>query len=423
MSSESTRLGFSQQYLRDEYLSAVNDLTNSFDDCAASYEVLRRVAALTGSGAAFLCVATHKRSVAQEQTVVVARTGNFFTDVATFSEMQTSAVAYGWNDTREKFRCTLKSNGVVPERFLVGYPLFDKTGNHVGVLMLVIFSEESIQILEELCPTLIYLLMHRIREFNLIDDLTKKGDQEARDILAVRGTRFPSVSEFIYMGLHTINGQLAVASLQTRVLKGEGVSVDERGVGLDRIEKSLIHAGDKISAQDDMVSMILGRESSCSFVQSFDFALTTFGQGLKINVEFDVTHQIPQTATIPLRGNVAHWIFHNILRAVIRSDQWLPETLIGTIPIETKARLIPDRDSPGFITRLPSHPLVLEYLAEITNFQPSTFTHQRLPGMVSLLCEILSVCGGGFSYSQDQKMVDIVVLLPIPQLVTQYDAK
>ena len=414
MSIQSTRLGFSQQYLREEYLSAINDLTNSPDDCAVSYDVLRRVAALTGSGATFLGVTTRKRSSSQETSIVVAHTGNFFTSVDSFSDMQALAATHGWNDTREQFRCTLKSNGVLPERFLVGYPLFDKIGEHVGVLMLVVFSEESIQILEELCPILIYLLLHRIREFNLIDDLTKKGDQEARDVLAVRGTRFPSVPDFLYKGLHTINGQLAVASLQTRVLKGGGISVEERDAGLDRIEQSLLHSGDKISAQDDMISMILGRESSCSFVESFDFALTTFGQGLKIKVDFDVTHQIPQTSTLPLRGNVAHWIFHNVLRGAVRSHQWLPETLTGTIPIETTERLLPDRDSPGFTMRLPSHPVVLEYLAEITHLQPSTLPQHNLPGMVTLLCEFLSMCGGGFSYSEDQNMVDIVVLLPIP---------
>jgi hypothetical protein len=414
MSSQSTRLGFSQQYLREEYLSAINDLTTCFDDCAASYHMLRRLAALTGSNATFLCVTTRKNSITSEETIVTARTGKFFPDTESFSETQTIVASYGWSDTRHQFRCTLKNDETLPERILIGYPLFNQLGNRVGVLMLVVFSEESIQILEELCPILIHLLLHRIQEFTLIDDLTERGNQEARDILAVRGIHFPLVSDFIYKTMHDINGQMAIASLQTRILKDQGTSGEAQDRALDRIEQSLVHAGDKISAQDDIIAMILGPESSCSFIETFDFALTTFGQGLKTKVDFDATHQIPRTAVLPLRGNVTHWILHNFLRGAGSVYQWTPNTLRGPIPIESTERFHPDRESPGFTMRLPSHPLLLEYLAEITHRQPSSLTGQRLPGMLTLLRQILDLCGGGFSFSEDQKIVDIVVLLPIP---------
>ena len=414
MSSESTRLGFSQQYLREEYLSAINDLTNCFDGCAASFHILRRLVALSGGSSAFLGVATRKNSSSQEKSIVVSYTGNFFTSVETFPEMQALAATHGWTDTKLQFRKVLEGNAILPERILIGYPLFDQLGNRVGVLMLVVFSEESIQILEELCPILIHLLLHRIQEFTLIDDLTERGNQEARDILAVRGIHFPLVSDFIYKTMHDINGQMAIASLQTRILKDQGTSGEAQDRALDRIEQSLVHAGDKISAQDDIIAMILGPESSCSFIETFDFALTTFGQGLKTKVDFDATHQIPRTAVLPLRGNVTHWILHNFLRGAGSVYQWTPNTLRGPIPIESTERFHPDRESPGFTMRLPSHPLLLEYLAEITHRQPSSLTGQRLPGMLTLLRQILDLCGGGFSFSEDQKIVDIVVLLPIP---------
>lgn len=423
MTSQIPNSPLTQQYLRDEYLSALNDLTTAFDSCAASFHILRRVAALVGSSAGFLGLTTRRTSPTRETPVVAAHTGSLFTGAETFSELQGLAADHGWTDTENLFRKDLARDTVLPERILIGYPLFDQLGNHIGVLMLVVYSEESIRILETVCPLLIHLLIHRIQEFNLVNAIRESGSQNAREILAVRGSHFPALADLINKGLHDINGQLAIGSLQLQVFKNKSAPVHPQELGFKRIEQSLVHIGEKISAQEDLVTLLLHPETVCSFIESFELAVTTFGQGLKIQVEFETAHQISRNAVLPLRGNVAYWIFHNILRGVASVYQWIPETLNGPIRVETTARTLPDRDSPGLAIHLPSHPLLLEYLAEITSPLPSALTQRSLPGLVALLRETLVSCGGDISFSENGKMVDIIVGLPVPQLATHNDGK
>ena len=421
MSTEFLPNGFARQYLIDEHLSAVNDLIFSFDACAASFHMLRRLAGLAGCQSAFLATISGKRTADGDWPVVAAWTGNLFAGVDTFSELKSMTASYGWADSDKAFRTTLNSDESQTQRILVGYPLFDPVGRLNGVLMMVTYAEESIHILEELGPLFVFLLLHRIHEFTLMHSLRVDHSPAAKDIMSVRGTHFPLFADIIYKGLHDINGQLAIASLQTQILRNQNVPLDASNRGLERLQHAVVSAGELVSVQDEAMSLLLDTGNISSFRSGVKLALATFGDGLKNQIEFLLVDQLDGDVTLASRGNVAHWLLHNLFRAVATVYQWAPERPTAPIQVEMKPRIDPDRESPGLVIHLPSSELLLGVLGEITSDQPPSFAAKSLPGMVDLVRKVLVLCGGDFNYTESLQGVDIIVVLPRPPLDPEND--
>lgn len=407
--TQRTKLHLSHQFLCDEYLGAINDLTFSSDSHSAIFLTLERLAKITQSSAGICGIYAPTGTDETANHFVSSHFGDFFSSVNTFSELQELAASHGWGDTQNHFRCTMRTDTLQPEQILSGYPLFNQKGDFAGFLMFVVSSEESLRILEETFPIIIHLMIHRITELSLTEDRRNSGGHQEHKIFSKRATYFPSVNYSIFKNFHDINGQLAVASLQTEFLKNQSTPSDSWQKGLNRIEQSLTRVGEYFSAQEKMISLILSQENQCSFVEALNLAIGTFQEGEHIHNRFEITTQISPDQALPFSGSASLWLLHNILRVVADVYQQLPQKSDVPIPLVATIHQLPNRDSLRLSFRLPSDPLLTDTLNKVIPQSSTVNEHQLLP-LAQVVREILILGGGDFSYSEEQKQVAIVAI-------------
>lgn len=413
MNSESGS-GFTAQYIREEHLCAINDLTRSYDSFDASFHVLRRISALIGAFGAFFGV-TKGEEIGQRENsaIIAASTGNFFPDIEIVDDLVLLAGSYGWTERQERFQKTLEKNPLQPELFLVGYPLFNDLGTHIGLLMVVVPSEESIRILEELGPLLIFLLIHRIQEFTFLESIKNNSDKRAREIIGARGLYFPSVADLIGKTTHDLNGHLALLGLQTDILQNQTKSIESNTHGFERLKQAIKRSGHLLEMQEQAVSLLLDISATSYFVDSCNLSLRTFCNGLNKQIEIDFIPNQTADFKIPFRGNVGHWFFHNIFRASATLYQGSLDFEIEPIRVELTPQIHRKSKSFEMLIRLPSNELLGDFVVEILGPVPLALGQKKLPGLIQVINKLFVICGGNLTLTQNSDSVDIVMSFSI----------
>lgn len=388
-------------HLRSEYVDALSDLFYALDAESALSQTLRRIVSMSGSGAAFIGLADTYDFENSGDGVVCAVTGDQFRRVESYAEMIAMVAAFGWSDPSLPFEGILPADKAQPERRLVGYPLIDQLGVPRGVLLVVVFTQKSVLLIEDLCALLVFLVMHRIQEFELIRRAKDQANETAAKILSGRGLCFPEVSTILNQIVHDVNGRLAVAGLQVQVFKEGELTAVARARGLDRLGEAISSVGALIAVEEEVIDLLLVGKETRPIKQSISLALQTFDIGLerRIPVVVDLGDEGGNALTFP--GNVAYWMMHNVLRiaaVVLQSALSTPEAiryasadLPGSSRMESdiSLKLIPR----GFLLRFPSNNGVTDMRDGFVGKDYVSRLGGPLPAVFSVLRETAFLCG------------------------------
>jgi len=395
--------------LRNHHFDAIYDLVTAFDANFACSSVLRRIADMSGSTSSFISVVLPEGLASEENIFSSASCGPFFPVVKSSQKAAEVLTGFGWINLHEPFSRTLQSAGSFPNQTFIGYPLFDQLGQLTASFAVIISSPTSQEIIEEHCSRILALLIHRVQEFHFLQTIiTQKSENEVFQ-LSKRGLIFPSLSDMYSQSAHSINGQLAVASLQSQILTNPDITNNTLSQGLIRVSKAVAQTGLLLHRQENAFSLLVdqGRTSQLSTSiemakESFDLVMTRkIPSVLHMNVSSEMMIEVP--------GNVAFWVFHNVLRMVASIYQWVPGP---EKPIQIYATTITQSTSTQthteFRVHIPFDSFILELSKELFSDSPAYLSSESLPNVGAILFGIMSMLN--FTWSLESTDEEIIIM-------------
>jgi len=399
--------------LRNHHLDAIHDLISAFDANFACISILRRIADMSGSTSLFISVLVPDGLASEVKVFSSASCGPFFPVVGSSRKAVEVLASFGWINLHEPFSRTLPSTGSFPNQTFTGYPLFDQLGQLTGSFAVVVSSLTSLQVIEEHCSRLLTLLVHRVQEFHFHEIIVVQKPEYEVFQLSKRGLIFPSLSHMYSQSTHSINGQLAVASLQTQILTNPDITNDTMFHGLTRVSKAIAQTGLLLHRQEDSFALLVdqGRTSQLSTTiqmarASFDIFMTKkILSILHMNVSSQIMIEVP--------GNVAYWMFHNVLRMVASLYQFGPgpEKAIE-IYATTISRSTSVQTHTEFRVHIPFNSLILDLSKVLLSVSPSYLSSEPLPNLGSALFGIMSMLD--FTWTLESTGEEIILSATIP---------
>lgn len=416
MNREFEIVGFDTSDIRDHHFDAIHDLTTAFDAKFACVSILRRIMDMSGSTASFISVTLPMERGSSREVFSSASTGPFFPVVGTAEKAIEVLSGFGWTDLHKPFSRQLPNIESFPNQTFIGYPLFDQLGVLTGSFAVIVGSLTSQQIIEEHCSRLLALLVHRVQEFHFHETIIAQKPQNEALQLSRRGLIFPSLSDFYASSAHSINGQLAVASLQTQILSNPDVTTQTMSQGLTRISKAIAQTGLLLHRQENAFSLLVNQGRGSQLSTSIEMAQASFDLGMSKKVPSILHMDVSSQVIIAVPGNVAYWMFHNVLRMVASVYQWIPGP---DRALEIYATTISDSNSADtyteFRVHMPFNSEILELSRTLFTADHSYFSGQPLANIGSILFGIMSTLN--FNWFVDSTDEEIIIKASIPNAV------
>lgn len=413
MNNEFKLVGLDTNTLRDHHFEAIHDLTSAFDAKYASLSVLRRIADMCGLTSSFISVNLPAVRESNRELSTSASTGPFFPVVGSHEKAVEVLAGFGWRNLHEPFSRTLPNIGTFSNQTFIGYPLFDQLGDLTGSFAVVISSQTSQQIMEEHCSRILALLVHRIQEFHFHTTVISQKPLNEALQLSKRGLIFPSLSDMYSDSAHTINGQLAVASLQSQILSNPDVTNQTMLMGLTRVSKAIAQTGLLLHRQENAFSLLVNQGRTSQLSTSIEMAQASFDLVMTNKVPSVIHLDVPSQTIIAVPGSVAYWMFHNVLRMVASVYQWMPGP---DRAIEIYATTFSQSESldthTEFRVHMPFNSAVLELSRTLFSTGYTYFSGERLPNVGAILFGIMSMLNFNWSVESTDKEIIIKALIP-----------
>jgi hypothetical protein len=342
-----------------------------------------------------------------------ASTGPFFPVVQNKPDVVETLANFGWVNLHQNFSQKLPNVEAFTNQTFYGYPLFDQLGRLSGSFAVIVSSPVSIQTIEENCSLLLGLLVHRVQEFQLLKrSLPHTPLNEVLQIVK-RGVIFPSLSDMYSQSAHTINGQLAVASLQSQILTNQDISDETLNTGLTRISSAIAQTGLLLHRQENAFSLLTDQSKVSDLSYSIQMAKTSFDILMTNKVPSVLHMDVSKHTMIDVPGNVAYWMFHNVLRMVGSIYQWIPgpEKAIE-IYATTATKSLSSQTHTEIRVHMPFDSAILELSQTLFNLKPSYFSGEPLANLGAILFGIMSMVN--FEWGVESTDKEIIIRAEIP---------
>jgi hypothetical protein len=301
-----------EYHLQTGYLDALEELIKAHDAKEACQKFLRTTTLMLNCPSAFIALAHQGKA---ESLSVVTCVGDEFNEPSTHEMLTIAAISNNWQNFSQNFECTYTLGTKGPTRSFSGFPIYKKNDEPYGFLALPSNFQVPSQFQDVVLPSLVSLLAHRLREFDLLHEIDPLDQNERAEVIRERGVRFPAKEDFFNKSAHNVNGLLTVASLQAQMLSGAEVPEGSRDQKIDRLLTSIKKIGDLIEVQEEGTTVLLSSSPVAPFQSCLNLALKTFNIGMKTSPSVAVTGD-SDGLFVAIRGLVLHWMLHNFLRQV-----------------------------------------------------------------------------------------------------------
>jgi hypothetical protein len=298
--------------LQTALLDALEELIKAHDAKEACQKFLRATVFMLNCPSAFIALA--HQGVANSLSVV-ACVGDEFNDPSTQELLTIAAISNNWQSFSAKFECAYTRGTQGGAHSFSGFPIYKTSDEPYGFLALPSDFPVPSQFQDVILPSLVSLLAHRLREFDLLHEIDPLVQNERTDVIRERGVRFPRKEDFFDKSVHNVNGLLTVASLQAQMLYGAEAPEGSRDQKLDRLLTSIKKIGDLIEIQEEATKVLLSSSPVVSFQSCLNLSLETFNIGMKTSPKMAVESNFDDSF-IAIRGVVLHWMLHNFFRQI-----------------------------------------------------------------------------------------------------------
>ncbi len=399
--------------LRDHHFEAIHDLLSSGNANLACVSILRRIADMSGSTSSFITISLFNEAGNDSNVFTSASTGPFFPVVQNKPDVVETLANFGWVNLHQNYSQKLPNVEAFTNQTFYGYPLFDQLGRLSGSFAVIVSSPVSIQTIEEECSMLLGLLVHRVQEFQLLKRTLPQTPLNEVLQIAKRGVIFPSLSDMYSQSAHTINGQLAVASLQSQILTNPDITDETLNLGLTRISSAIAQTGLLLHRQENAFTLLTDQSKVSDLSYSVQMAKTSFDILMTNKVPSVLHMDVSKHTMIDVPGNVAYWMFHNVLRMVGSIYQWIPGPEKA---IEIYATTVTESLSSQTYTEIrvhvPFNSAILEISQTLFNLNASYFSGEPLANLGAILFGIMSMVN--FKWGVESTEKEIIIRAEIP---------
>jgi hypothetical protein len=214
---------------------------------------------------------------------------------------------------------------------------------------------------------------------------------------------------------HTINGQLAVASLQSQILTNPDLTDGTLNVGLTRISAAIAQTGLLLHRQENAFTLLTDQSDVSDLSSSIQMARTSFDFLMTNKVPSVLRMDVPNYTMIDVPGNVAYWMFHNVLRMVGSIYQWIPgpEKAIEIYATAVTTSL-DSRTYTEVRVHMPFNSVIWELSQTLFNADPSYFFGEPLPNLGAIVFAIMSMVN--FKWGVESTDKEIIIRAQIPNV-------
>ncbi len=301
-----------EYHLQTGYLDALEELIKAHDAEEACQKFLRATTLMLNCPSAFIALAQQGNA---ESLSVVTCVGDRFNNRGTHEILTNAAISNNWQNFSQNFECTYTLGRNAPTHSFSGFPIYKMSDEPYGFLALPSDFPVPSQFQDVVLPSLVSLLAHRLREFDLLHEIDPLDQNERAEVIRERGIRFPRKEDFFDKSVHNVNGLLTVASLQAQMLYGAEVPEGSREQKIDRLLTSIKKIGDLIGVQEEGTKVLLSSSPVTSFQSCLNLSLKTFSIGMKTSPKVAVESYFDDSF-IAIRGVVLHWMLHNFFRQI-----------------------------------------------------------------------------------------------------------
>lgn len=399
--------------LSSVHLDALHDLISAYDADHACAAILRQIAALSGCTSSFISLNLPDAPTEDSRAFASASTGIIFSGVSNYQESVEELANYGWTNLNEPFSQVLPNTGTFAELTVTGYPLFDQFGRLAGSFAVITNSPTSLQVINQYCSLMLVMLTHRVHEFQFLGIPHLNENAELVLQVSRRGVHFPSLSNTYAQSAHGVNGQLAVASLQTQILINSDVTDETMFRGFERITGAIARTGLLLHRQEDAIGLLMNQGAYSHLRSSINMALASYSEQMTYKISLDVKLNQGKDTLIALPGNTAYWLFHNLFRSVSALYQWLsvPDKNIRAI-FSTINDASTGRKFTELVIHLPFDSQIMDLINEFSSTKVSYLSGEKLPNMLSSVNEFMLLLNCKLALEATDKEILLQVVIP-----------
>lgn len=301
-----------ERQLRLGYLEVVEEIIRASDRQEVCRKFLQTIAAMLYCPSALIAVNSNGTA---DSLSVAAFVGSEFTETQVQEVITISAISQEWHVRSTDFDITYSTNHDETSHSLSCFPIYKSIDTPLGFLAIPSELQFPFKMKDEILPSLVSLLAHRLSEFDLLADIGALEQSKRMEAIQRLGVRFPKQQDFFAKVMHDINGVLAVTSLQAQLLSDDDTPQDLRNRGVDRLIASVQKIQGLFEIQEQGTSVLLGSELVTPIQKCLNVSQRTFNVGMKKSPQVSIEYRCDERE-IAVRGILMHWLFHNFLRQI-----------------------------------------------------------------------------------------------------------